>query len=144
MSPLPPLFVGICAGFLAGACTAERSEVRTGPPGQDSGVADAPSALETGLADPACLPGATGEDCRRCGAGRGCKRACPKVDCSVFPLPEACLAACDTGDCCACEQTTSIEYSWGRPLQPFKCGNFCSGARDAWRALMDDPRMKAC
>jgi hypothetical protein len=120
-------------------------------PDPDTGVADVPPSVapspEAGSPDnrAGCPAGATAEDCQLCEyGGESCKRACPKVDCNVYPPPAECAPFCGTDDCCECRLDVGTEYWWRPPRRAIACGTSCGATRAAWQALMDDPRMKAC
>jgi hypothetical protein len=150
MSSSRVVLVALLLGALAPACAKTPAPGPTALPDQDTGVADT-SSESPPLADtepdtrPGCPPGATAEDCQLCAyGGETCKRACPKVDCSVFPPPAECAPFCGSADCCECRREIGNEYWWRPPQRPITCGTSCTGARAAWAALMRDPRMIAC
>jgi hypothetical protein len=150
----PRLFV---LTFLAGACAKETLPPATSPP-PDTGVADVPFSAPAGEVGaitpdttpgpdrrPNCPAGATDDDCQLCEfGGETCQRACPKVNCDVYPPPAACTSFCGRDDCCECRLDVGTEYWWRRPDRPIKCGTQCEASRAAWQTLLKDPRMKAC
>jgi hypothetical protein len=148
MKPRRALILACLTGVLAGACAKKARPVPPALPGPDTGVVDTSSDPGPEAPDrrPGCPPGATDEDCQLCQyGGETCQRACPKVDCSPFPVPAACASFCGKNDCCECRRREiGNEYWWRPPDHPIACGTFCSGARAAWQELMRDPRMKAC
>jgi hypothetical protein len=98
-----------------------------------------------GIGPGTCLAGATELDCQRCGApGSGCERACPSVDCSVYPPAPECTSLCGKDTCCACTPSFGNEYLWLRPQSAIVCGTPCSDMYARWQASMAEPAMKAC
>lgn len=93
-----------------------------------------------------CLPGATSSDCQLCGPDLSstCKLACPKVDCSVYPVPAACAEVCSGATCCECQREIGNEYFWRSPLLPIRCGTACSDMFSKWTGYMADPGLTAC
>jgi hypothetical protein len=93
-----------------------------------------------------CLPGATSSDCQLCGPDLSstCKLACPKVDCSVYPVPAACAEVCSGATCCECQREIGNEYFWRSPLLPIPCGTACSDMLSKWAGYMADPSLTAC
>ena len=149
------------AAVLAGSCARESAPAAPATPAPDTAVADRSSspppdtAADRSSSTPppdgeapatgSCLPGATAEDCQRCEYGLdNCKRACPKVDCNVFPVPAACAPFCGGDGCCECRRDVGTEWWWRPPRLAIACGTACGATRAAWQALLKDPRMTAC
>jgi hypothetical protein len=93
-----------------------------------------------------CPPGATAADCQLCGPDLSgtCQRACPKVDCSVYPVPAECAAVCAGATCCECQLSFGNEYFWRSPLGPPQCGTACSDIVSKWTGYMADSSLTAC
>ena len=93
-----------------------------------------------------CLPGATQSDCELCGTylSSTCGQACPKVDCSVYPVPAECAAVCSGAPCCECQRSLGDEYFWRTPQVPLRCGTVCSDIVSKWTGTMADPSLTAC
>lgn len=95
-----------------------------------------------------CLPGATQADCDLCREkvwSIDCPRACPKVDCSQYPVPAECAEVCAGAPCCSCKQPSagSDDYRVWTMAQVL-CGTECSGLRAKYKKVWADPRMTAC
>jgi hypothetical protein len=111
-----------------------------------SGGTGGTSTTDAGEPSGSCLPGATQSDCQLCGPDLSstCQRACPKVDCSVYPVPAGCAAVCSGATCCECQRSFGNEYFWRSPLLPIACGTACSGMVSTWTGYLADPGLTAC
>ncbi len=94
----------------------------------------------------ACSRGATLADCQLCQGDVPaiCERACPKVDCSVYPPPAECEPICAGGTCCECQPSLGNEYSWRTPQVSIQCGTSCTDVVSKWNALVSQPSLTAC
>jgi hypothetical protein len=94
----------------------------------------------------ACSRGATLADCQLCQADvpASCERACPKVDCSVYPPPAECEPICAGGTCCECQRSFGNEYFWRSPQVPIKCGTSCTDMLSRWKTVVSQPSLTVC
>jgi len=116
--------------------------IDSGGSGGDGGT----STPDGGEATGSCLPGATQSDCQLCGPDLSgtCQRACPTVDCSVYPVPAECAAVCSGATCCECQLSFGNEHFWRSPQVPPQCGTACSDIVSKWTGYMADPGLTAC
>jgi hypothetical protein len=101
--------------------------------------------IDTGSDAPSCSPGVDPLDCQLCQGDlpAWCGRACPKVDCSVYPPPAECAAVCAGASCCSCQRSFGNEYFWRAAAAP-KCGTVCTDLVAKWNAAIAGPAFTAC
>jgi len=136
----------LCAWvLLAASCGGNGGNGGGGGNGGNGGNGGTPT-TDSGEPTGSCLPGATQSDCQLCGPDLSgtCQRACPKVDCSVYPVPAACAEVCAGATCCECQPSFGNEYFWREPQVPPQCGTACSDMVSKWTGYLADPGLTAC
>jgi hypothetical protein len=140
-------------GGSLGAGTGGLAGGTSGSPGLGTGGGSALSTggnqgpgLDSGIDAIACSPGVDPADCQLCQRDlpASCERACPKVDCSVYPPPAECEAVCAGGKCCECRSSVGREYTWQQPQPAITCGTQCDDLVARWKALVSPASLTTC